>query len=61
LNKLLAGVTIAQGGVLPNIQAVFCPRRPRRPKSFLISKPTVLLRATNNLSKRNLLALVVPT
>ena len=30
LNKLLAGVTIAQGGVLPNIQAVLLPRRPRR-------------------------------
>nr|XP_022322622.1 histone H2A-like [Crassostrea virginica] len=29
LNKLLSGVTIAQGGVLPNIQAVSSPRRPR--------------------------------
>lgn len=27
LNKLLAGVTIAQGGVLPNIQAVLLPRK----------------------------------
>ncbi|PSN50929.1 hypothetical protein C0J52_08130 [Blattella germanica] len=27
LNKLLSGVTIAQGGVLPNIQAVLLPRR----------------------------------
>ncbi|XP_062559865.1 histone H2A-like [Armigeres subalbatus] len=27
LNKLLAGVTIAQGGVLPNIQAVLLPKR----------------------------------
>jgi histone H2A len=26
LNKLLGGVTIASGGVLPNIHAVFCPR-----------------------------------
>ena len=25
LNKLLSGVTIAQGGVLPNIQAVCTP------------------------------------
>merc|ERR1712080_1752 len=32
LNKLLAGVTIAQGGVLPNIQAYSCPRRLRRAK-----------------------------
>ncbi|XP_037301057.1 histone H2A-like [Manduca sexta] len=30
LNKLLSGVTIAQGGVLPNIQAVLLPKRPRR-------------------------------
>ena len=29
LNKLLAGVTIAQGGVLPNIQAVLLPKRPQ--------------------------------
>ena len=28
LNKLLAGVTIAQGGVLPNIQAVLLPKKP---------------------------------
>ncbi|MCP4117381.1 MAG: hypothetical protein GY737_18700 [Desulfobacteraceae bacterium] len=27
LNKLLAGVTIAQGGVLPNIQAVLLPKK----------------------------------
>ena len=27
LNKLLAGVTIAQGGVLPNIHAVLLPRK----------------------------------
>ena len=27
LNKLLAGVTIAQGGVLPNIYAVFLHRK----------------------------------
>lgn len=26
LNKLLSGVTIAQGGVLPNIQAVLLPK-----------------------------------
>jgi len=30
LNKLLSGVTIAQGGVLPNLQAVLCQRRRRR-------------------------------
>merc|ERR1719270_1065256 len=27
LSNLLAGVTIAQGGVLPNIQAVLLPRK----------------------------------
>jgi hypothetical protein len=29
LNKLLSGVTIAQGGVLPNIQAQLLPKRTR--------------------------------
>ncbi|GBP89981.1 Histone H2A [Eumeta japonica] len=36
LNKLLSGVTIAQGGVLPNIQAVLLPKkteRRRKPQS----------------------------
>lgn len=32
LNKLLSGVTIAQGGVLPNIQAVLLPRSLRKHK-----------------------------
>lgn len=27
LNKLLAGVTIAEGGVLPNINAVLLPKK----------------------------------
>jgi len=27
LNKLLGGVTIASGGVLPNIQAMFLPKK----------------------------------
>ncbi|GBP96945.1 hypothetical protein EVAR_77058_1 [Eumeta japonica] len=30
LNKLLSGVTIAQGGVLPNIQAVLLPKKTER-------------------------------
>ena len=34
LNKLLAGVTIAQGGILPNIQAVLLPKKTeRKPKA----------------------------
>ena len=32
LNKLLSGVTIAQGGVLPNIQAVLLPKKSNKPK-----------------------------
>ncbi|XP_071860926.1 histone H2A [Bombus fervidus] len=30
LNKLLSGVTISQGGVLPNIQAALLPRKTER-------------------------------
>merc|ERR1712014_82202 len=33
LNKLLSGVTIAQGGVLPNIQAVLLPKKTEAKKS----------------------------
>merc|ERR1712060_525154 len=33
LNKLLAGVTIAQGGVLPNIQAVLLPKKSQSTKT----------------------------
>ena len=34
LNKLLAGVTIAQGGVLPNIQALLLPKKTdKKPKA----------------------------
>ena len=34
LNKLLAGVNIAQGGVLPNIQAVLLPKKTeKKPKA----------------------------
>ena len=34
LNKLLGGVTIAQGGVLPNIQAVLLPKKAeKKPKA----------------------------
>lgn len=31
LNKLLTGVTISQGGVLPNIQAVLLPKKNQKP------------------------------
>ncbi|XP_053307569.1 histone H2AX-like [Spea bombifrons] len=33
LNKLLGGVTIAQGGVLPNIQAVLLPKKSSGPST----------------------------
>merc|ERR1712119_1911 len=33
LNKLLAGVTIAQGGVLPNIQSVLLPKKTEKGKT----------------------------
>ncbi|KAA8578695.1 hypothetical protein FQN60_010562 [Etheostoma spectabile] len=38
LNKLLGGVTIAQGGVLPNIQAVLLPKKTEKPakKAFVV-------------------------
>ena len=54
LNKLLGGVTIAQGGVLPNIQAVLLPKKEvnslaGRP---LTNTPTALFRATTN-SRKN--------
>ena len=51
LNKLLAGVTIAQGGVLPNIQAVLLPKKHERKASSEFSSrslKTALLGATNN-------------
>ncbi|XP_048842249.1 uncharacterized protein zgc:163040 [Brienomyrus brachyistius] len=35
LNKLLGGVTIAQGGVLPNIQAVLLPKKTEKPKEVV--------------------------
>ena len=49
LNKLLSGVTIAQGGVLPNIQAVLLPKKTQKSwsswstghKQRLFLEPTV--------------------
>ncbi|KAI3352587.1 hypothetical protein L3Q82_005535 [Scortum barcoo] len=37
LNKLLGGVTIAQGGVLPNIQAVLLPKKTEKPAKNNVS------------------------
>lgn len=36
LNKLLSGVTIAQGGVLPNIQAVLLPKKTEKKASMVV-------------------------
>ncbi|XP_055611520.1 uncharacterized protein LOC129758101 [Uranotaenia lowii] len=41
LNKLLSGVTIAQGGVLPNIQAVLLPKKTEKKKSLVALKRAV--------------------
>ncbi|XP_070828308.1 histone H2AX-like [Chaetodon trifascialis] len=45
LNKLLGGVTIAQGGVLPNIQAVLLPKKTEKPAKAKI-------KITENMSGR---------
>ncbi|KAG0425206.1 hypothetical protein HPB47_027609 [Ixodes persulcatus] len=36
LNKLLCGVTIAQGGVLPNIQAVLLPKKTKKSQAIFL-------------------------
>ncbi|XP_062348303.1 histone H2A-IV isoform X2 [Cinclus cinclus] len=38
LNKLLGKVTIAQGGVLPNIQAVLLPKKAKKPAAAAAKK-----------------------
>ncbi|XP_075343471.1 uncharacterized protein LOC142401900 [Odontesthes bonariensis] len=43
LNKLLGGVTIAQGGVLPNIQAVLLPKKTEKAAKANETPPPVLL------------------
>ncbi|XP_072525662.1 histone H2A-like [Salminus brasiliensis] len=40
LNKLLGGVTIAQGGVLPNIQAVLLPKKTEKTVKTKFEKKT---------------------
>ena len=45
LNKLLSGVTIAQGGVLPNIQAVLLPKKSEKKTWNVSPTQTALLRA----------------
>ncbi|XP_059498093.1 histone H2AX-like [Stegostoma tigrinum] len=43
LNKLLGGVTIAQGGVLPNIQAVLLPKKTAQASKGRIKLKTVAM------------------
>ncbi|KAG5672316.1 hypothetical protein PVAND_002450 [Polypedilum vanderplanki] len=43
LNKLLSGVTIAQGGVLPNIQAVLLPKEDRNKENCLNSSKAKII------------------
>lgn len=38
LNKLLAGVTISDGGVVPNIQASLLPKKTKMPKNDSLAK-----------------------
>ncbi|XP_034557442.1 late histone H2A.2.2-like [Notolabrus celidotus] len=38
LNKLLAGVTISEGGVIPNIQATLLPKKTKGPKDDVPAK-----------------------
>ncbi|XP_061822343.2 uncharacterized protein [Nerophis lumbriciformis] len=42
LNKLLGGVTIAQGGVLPNIQAVLLPKKTEKAAKNKIKVRTIM-------------------
>ena len=44
LNKLLAGVTFASGGVLPDIHSVLLPKKSKKEKALTdASHPTHLL------------------
>ncbi|CAG6022242.1 unnamed protein product [Menidia menidia] len=48
LNKLLGGVTIAQGGVLPNIQAVLLPKKTEKPAKSKAELNNVLKRSAQS-------------
>ncbi|KAM6987892.1 H2A histone family member 1a like [Tautogolabrus adspersus] len=38
LNRMLAGVTISEGGVIPNIQATLLPKKTKAPKDDVTAK-----------------------
>ncbi|XP_033730659.1 uncharacterized protein LOC117320083 [Pecten maximus] len=57
LNKLLSGVTIAQGGVLPNIQAVLLPKKTQKPaKSEMARTKQTARKSTGGKAPRKQLA-----
>ncbi len=45
LNKLFGGVTIAQGGVLPNIHSVLIPKSSAKEKTEVAAKPVAAKKA----------------
>ncbi|MGH0180125.1 UNVERIFIED_CONTAM: hypothetical protein FKN15_009864 [Acipenser sinensis] len=51
LNKLMGGVTIAQGGVLPNIQAVLLPKKTEKPAKNLCYCIEQLEDGTNQMAR----------
>ncbi|XP_056307233.1 uncharacterized protein LOC130218983 [Danio aesculapii] len=51
LNKLLGGVTIAQGGVLPNIQAVLLPKKAEKATKALSSSCLTMARTKQTARK----------
>ncbi|XP_051801953.1 LOW QUALITY PROTEIN: uncharacterized protein LOC110963964 [Acanthochromis polyacanthus] len=51
LNKLLGGVTIAQGGVLPNIQAVLLPKKTEKPAKSKEDRESAIARTKQTARK----------
>ncbi|XP_062389599.1 uncharacterized protein LOC134077981 [Sardina pilchardus] len=56
LNKLLGGVTIAQGGVLPNIQAVLLPKKTEKSKVAMARTKQTARKSTGGKAPRKQLA-----
>ncbi|XP_062591470.1 uncharacterized protein LOC134252954 [Saccostrea cucullata] len=56
LNKLLSGVTIAQGGVLPNIQAVLLPKKTQKSAKKMARTKQTARKSTGGKAPRKQLA-----